>query len=136
MAHLSDHLENTLINGILRGQNYVAPSTVYLALFTSDPTDAGTGTELSDSNYQRQDAAKGDAVATGWVAPADGTTSNAKLLQFPPIADGSVTITHYATFDAATGGNMLFHAPLTTAKNMEIGDVLSFDTGAVTVTLR
>lgn len=136
MAHFSDHLENALINATLRGQNFVAPSTVYLALFTEDPTDAATGAELADSGYQRQDVAKGDAVSTGWVSPADGVTSNAKLIQFPPIADGSIRLSHYALFDAQSGGNMLYHAPLTTAKNMEIGDVVSFDIGAVVVTLR
>lgn len=136
MAHFSDYLENALVNATLRGTNFTAPSTVYLALFTDDPTDAATGTELADSNYQRQDMAKGDAVATGWTAPADGVTQNAKLIQFPPIADGSVTLSHYALFDAATGGNMLYHAPLTSSKNMEIGDVTSFDIGALTVTLR
>jgi len=136
MAHLSDYLENTLANSVLRGNNFTAPSTLYLALFTTDPTDAGTGTEVADSAYLRQDMAKGDAVSTAFVAPSDGVTSNAKLIQFPPIADGNVTITHYALYDAATGGNMLIHAPLTTSKNMEVGDVVSFDIGALSITFR
>jgi hypothetical protein len=136
MSHFSDYLENGLINATLRGTNFTAPTTIYLALFTTDPTDAGTGEELSDSNYARQDAAKGGSASEGWTPPADGVTQNEKLIQFPPIADGNVTITHYAVFDAAVGGNMLYHAPLTTSKNMEIGDVVSFDVGAITVALR
>lgn len=136
MAAFSDYLENALVNATLRGQNFAAPTTIYLALFTSDPTDANTGAELMDSSYVRQDMAKGEPVAAGWVPPADGVTSNAKLIQFPPIADGTVVITHYALYDAQSGGNMLYHSALTTSKTMEISDVVSFDIGALTVTLR
>lgn len=136
MAALSDYLENTMANAILRGQTYTSPSTLYLALFTSDPTDAGTGTEVSDSAYLRQDMAKGEAVSTAFTAPSNGVTTNAKLIQYPPIADGNVAITHWALFDAAVGGNMLIHSSLTTAKNMEVGDVVSFDVGALSITFR
>lgn len=136
MAAFSDYLENKLVNTTLRGENFTAPTTVYLALFTSDPTDADTGSELADSAYIRQDMAKGEAVSTGWAAPSNGVTSNAKLIQFPPIADGTVVITHYALYDAQGGGNMLYHSALTTSKTMEISDVVSFDIGALTVTLR
>jgi hypothetical protein len=80
--------------------------------------------------------AKGGAVATGWAAPSNGVTSNAQLIQFPPIADGTVVLTHYALFDAQSGGNMLYHSSLTTSKTMEVSDVTSFDIGALTITLR
>ena len=63
-------------------------------------------------------------------------TSNAKLIQFPPIADGTVTVSHYAIFDAQTGGNMLYHAPFTVAKTLEINDVLSIDVGGIEIVLR
>jgi len=136
MAHASDYLENSLLNGILRGTTYTAPSTIYIALFTSDPTDADTGAEVADSAYIRQDAAKGGTVQEGWTAPSDGVSSNAKLIQFPAIADGTVTITHYGVYDAQAGGNLLFHSELTTPRDMEVTDVVSFDIGAITVSVR
>jgi len=136
MAAFSDYLENKLVDATLRGQSFTAPSTVYLSLFTADPTDANTGNELTDSGYVRQDMAKGGAVATGWAAPSNGVTSNAQLIQFPPIADGTVVLTHYALFDAQSGGNMLYHSSLTTSKTMEVSDVTSFDIGALTITIR
>ncbi len=43
MAAMSNYLENALINEVLRATGYTAPTTVYVALFTSDPTDAGSG---------------------------------------------------------------------------------------------
>ena len=140
MSAFSDHLEEGILEHTLRGNPLSTPSNIYVALFTSDPTDANTGTEVSDSSYLRQDAAKGGTIDSGWTAPTpsgDGTmSSNAKLLQFPPIADGTVTITHYAIYDAQSGGNMLYHAPFTTAKTLEINDVLSIDVGGIEIVLR
>ncbi len=48
MAEMSNYLENALINVTLRATAYTAPTTVYLALYTSDPTDADTGTEVEE----------------------------------------------------------------------------------------
>ena len=43
----SNYLENKVIDHFLGTSSTSAPSNVYLALFTSDPTDAGSGTELT-----------------------------------------------------------------------------------------
>ena len=42
MAAMSDYLENKLIDQIFRGQAYSFPSTLYIGLLTSAPTDAGS----------------------------------------------------------------------------------------------
>ena len=54
MAEMSNHLENALINAVLRNTSYTSPTTTYLALYTSDPTDADTGTEITGGSYVRQ----------------------------------------------------------------------------------
>lgn len=140
MSAFSDYLEEGILQHTLRGQPLPTPSTVYVALFSTDPTDANTGSEIGDSGYLRQDTAKGGTIDSGWSAPTtsgDGSmSSNAKLIQFPPIADGTVTVSHYALFDSLTGGNMLYHAPFTVAKTLEINDVLSIDVGGIEVVLR
>lgn len=140
MSAFSDYLEEGILNHTLRGQSMSTPSTIYIALFTSNPTDANSGAEVVDSSYLRQDAAKGGSIASGWTAPttsSDGKmSSNAKLIQFPPIADGSVTISHYGIFDSLTGGNLLYHAPFTVAKTLDINDVLSIDIGGIEIVLR
>ena len=51
---VSDYLENALLNHVFRGVAYTAPTAIYLALYTSDPTDANTGTEVSSGGYARQ----------------------------------------------------------------------------------
>ena len=48
MAEISNYLENALINATLRATTFTSPSVVYVGLYTSDPTDAGSGTEVAD----------------------------------------------------------------------------------------
>lgn len=140
MAAFSDYLEENILNHTLRGQTLSTPSTVYLALFTSNPSDEASGDEVTDSAYIRQDMAKGDSISSGWTSPSpsgDGmAVSNAKVIQFPPVADGTITVTHYGLFDSLTGGNLLYHGSFTVAKTLEINDVLSVDIGGLQVIIR
>ena len=46
MSAFSDYLEAALINATLRGGTYTGGG-VYVALFKADPTDAGTGAEVT-----------------------------------------------------------------------------------------
>lgn len=127
MAAFSNYLENALINGTLRATNYTAPATVYVGLFTSDPTDAGSGTEVSGNAYARQ--------AATFAAPSNGAASTNADVQFPQATGNWGTVTHFAIFDALTTGNMMYHGALTTSKTIETGDVFKIATGSLTVTL-
>jgi hypothetical protein len=127
MAAMSNYLENALINATLRNTTYTSPATVYAALFTSDPTDAGSGTEVSGGSYSRK------AIAFG--APSDGASVNSGSVEFDQATGNWGTITHFAIFDASSSGNMLYHGALTSSKTIETGDVFKFATSSVTVTL-
>lgn len=133
MTEFSDYSESQLLDATLRGGTYTG-GAVYFALFTTDPTDAGSGTELTDSGYARQQAHT-SVVSDGFAAPADGVTSNAKTITFPAIVDAQVTITHAGIYDALTNGNLLYHSPLASSKTLDPGDVLEFPVGQITVTL-
>jgi len=140
MAAFSDYLEAGVLDHTLRGVALSAPAAVYLALFTTDPTDAGGGVEVADSAYAREDMADGGAIASGWTAPAVDTdgyaVTNAKVIQYPPIADGTVTVTHYGLFDAATAGNLLYHGAFTSSKTLDVNDVMSIAVGGLKIILR
>lgn len=127
MSALSNYLENALINGTLRASSYTAPTTVYVALFTSDPTDAGSGTECSGTSYARQSAT--------FAAPSNGASSTSADVQFPQAGGAWGTITHFGIFDALTSGNLMYHGALTTSKVIETGDVFKIASGSLTVTL-
>lgn len=127
MAAFSNYLENALINGTLRATTYTAPTTVYVGLFTSDPTDAGSGTEVSGNAYARQ--------AATFAAPSNGAASTNADVQFPQATGNWGTVTHFAIFDALTTGNMMYHGALTSSKTIETGDVFKIASGSLTVTL-
>ncbi len=104
MAQMSDYLENKLIDHVFRNTTYAQAGTVYLALYSSDPTDADIGTELVGDGYSRQVAA--------FIAPSDGSTSNVGDITFPAATANWVTITHVGLRDAITDGNLLMHQAL------------------------
>ena len=119
MAEISNFLENELIDHILRNAAYTSPTTVYVALYTSDPTDADSGTEVSGGSYARQSVA--------FSAPSNGATSNSSDITFPTATANWGTITHVALRDAVTTGNMLFHSPLTASKIVNDGDTFKIN---------
>lgn len=133
MSAFSDYLESSLINATLRGGTYTGGG-VYVALFKTDPTDAGTGAEVNDSGYIRQ-RAHTTVASDGFTVPANGSSSNTKNLIFPAIVDAQVTITHWGIFDAQNGGNLLYHAPMLNPKTLDPTDVVSFPVGSLIVTL-
>ncbi len=135
MPGLSDYCETSILNAILRGTNFTPPpvASLGLALFTADPTDVGNVNEVPTGTwYTRQ-------LTGNFTAPsASGTaqiSSNVASITFPAVTVSAVTITHIGVFDAATAGNMLFSAPMTSAKTLQIGDVLSFAPGTIVVSL-
>lgn len=132
----SDYLENAVVNATLRGASFPTPSALYIALFTADPTDANiTANEVVGGWYARQDLAVGGAINSAFTSPSNGVTSNAKVITYPAVTDAQVTITHYGIYDSATGGNLLIHGPMTTAKTLLVDDVLSFAIGALQISV-
>jgi hypothetical protein len=126
MAAMSNYLETALVNAVLRNTSYTSPATVYVGLFTSDPTDAGSGTEVSGGSYVRK--------AMAFSSPSNGATSNSSAVEFDQATASWGTVTHFGLFDASSSGNLLLHGALTTSKTIDSGDVFKFATSALTAT--
>jgi hypothetical protein len=129
MAHLSDYLENKLVDHIFRGVSYTAPGTLYFALFTSAPSDAGGGTEVSGGSYARvavtpnsTNFANTQDSGTGASSGTSGQTKNLTEVTFPAPTANWGSVTHLALMDASSGGNYLAANALTTAKTVNNGD--------------
>lgn len=53
MPAFTDYAENKIVDALLRGQPLATPANFHIALFTSDPTDANSGGEVSGGSYAR-----------------------------------------------------------------------------------
>lgn len=127
MSEFSNFLENALINATLRATTYTSPATVYVSLWTTDPTDAGSGTEVSGGSYAR--------TAVTFGAPSNGVTTNSAAVEFPQATASWGTVGWIGLNDAATSGNLLYHTALDASKTIDIGDIFKIATGNLSVTL-
>ncbi len=124
---MSNYLENALINATLRNTTYTSVATVYVSLWTSDPTDAGSGTEVSGGSYAR--------TAVTFGAPSDGVSTNDADVTFPTATASWGTVGYIGINDASTSGNLLYHTALDTSKTIDTGDIFKITTGNLSVTL-
>jgi hypothetical protein len=127
MAEMSNYLENALINATLRNTSYTSPATVYVGLFTSDPTDAGSGTEVSGGSYAR--------TAVTFGSPSNGVSTNSAAVEFPQATGNWGTVGWIGIHDALTSGNLLYHTALDTSKTIDNGDIFKIAIGSLSVTL-
>ena len=127
MSEMSNYLENALINATLRNTSYTSPATVYVALYTSDPTDANTGTEVSGGSYAR--------TSVTFAAPSNGVSLSNADCTFPQATGNWGTIGWIGLMDASTSGNLLYHTALDTAKTIESGDIFKIASGSLSVQL-
>jgi predicted metal-binding membrane protein len=126
MSSFSDYLENALLNHVFRNTALTAPTTVYLALYTAAPTDAGGGTQVSGGGYARQ------AITFG--APSGGAIANTSAVSFTATGAAYGTVVAVGIFDASTAGNLLAWDDITSAV-INDGDTINFPIGDIDVTL-
>jgi hypothetical protein len=127
-GNLSDYLEDKLLDHFLGTNTYTAPTDVYVALYTVAPTDAGGGTEVTNtggSTYARQ-------LVTFDVA-SGGATSNDTDIDFEDMP--SATVVAIGIHDAVTSGNLLVYGDLTANKALDAGDILRIATGDLDISI-
>jgi len=122
----SNYLETKILDHVFGGTAYTAPSTLYVALFTADPGDGDSGTEVSGGGYTRQ---------TVTFTTSGATTSNDSAVEYATATANYGTVSHIGIYDASSAGNLLAHASLTSAKTIETGDVFRIPAGDLDITL-
>ncbi len=110
------------------------PSTIagsfYIALYTTDPTDADVGTEATYTSYARVAVARS---VLGWTVSGN-TCSNAALITFPTSTGVDNTITHFGVRTASSGGDLVHFGELTTSRLISNTDTPKFEIGDLTIT--
>ena len=127
----STHLEHAILNHFFRSVSQPAPSTLFLALYISNPTDDDIGTEVAGGGYLRQTITFSEPQQVG----GRGQITNAVQVTFPTATANWGTISHWGVRDAVTGGSLLAHAPVPTPKLIENGDEARFNAHAITISV-
>jgi hypothetical protein len=131
MAEMSNFLENALLNATLNATTYTAPANIYVSLWTSNPGDDASGTEVSTMGTSYARTAVSFATASG----TSGNVLNDADVTFPTATGSFGTVGWIGINDAITGGNLLYHTALDTAKAIDTGDIFKISTGNLSVTL-
>lgn len=113
------------------------PSTSYVALFISDPTDANSSGEINFATanwYGRQLATFSRTLGVG---------ANTGAITFNAVTGSAVTVTHWGIFDTNSttpnSGNLRFYDTLRDSSNnpitktLQINDVMVLPVGALTI---
>ena len=125
---LSDFLEDSILDLVLRGVPYTGGANIYVALFNTPTDDGSGGVEVVGGSYTR-------VIVGGFDPPTSGVTTNSSTVQFPTATASWGTLTHMALYDAIVGGNRLCHGPLTVPKPLNAGDTFSLPPGNITVSM-
>ena len=129
MAAFSNYMEDA-ITAWINGTSFPsAPTNTYVQLYSQDPTDAGSAT---GALYTRVTYA-----ASGWTRGTGGagTLSNTNAITMQSSAGSAATASHFAVFDAATSGNLLFYGALSASKSIAVGDEVKFNASQLTLTV-
>lgn len=122
----TDSTETLVLNWLLTAGVATRPAAWHVGLFTTAPTEAGGGTEVSGGSYARRPAT---------FSVTGNTASNTANVEFAVASASWGNITHAAIMSAASGGTMLAYGTLTNAKTIANGDVFRIPTGDFKVTL-
>lgn len=124
----SNTFETHVLNYVFTTSSVTRPTAWYLALFTSNPAEDASGTEVSTSGtaYTRK------AVT---FTVSGNTASNSAEIEFPTATASFGTVTHVGVFTAATSGTLVAYAALSTSKTIDTGDVMRIPASDFDVTL-
>lgn len=122
----SNTFETRVLTWVFTSSSATRPTAWYVALFTTNPAEDASGTEVSGGGYARQSAT---------FTVSGNTASNSGAIEYPTATAGYGTVSHVGVFDASSGGNLIAYAALTTSKTIETGDVLRIPAGDLDITL-
>jgi hypothetical protein len=128
MGSFADFWEGEILDHIFDIGSYTAP-TIYVGLSTADPLDDASGlAEPSGGAYAR--------VAHAAWARSGNVVDNTGAVTFPTTTASWGTVTHFALFDALSGGNMLAHGTLDASRDLSAsGKTPRFADGELDVSL-
>lgn len=106
------------------------PAAYYVGLSSTAPSADGTNvTEPVGGGYKR-------VMVQHLGEPENGVVQNTQAIEFPESTSAWGKFTHYAIYDAESGGNLLMYGEFAEPRTIETGTVLIMRTGAVSLSIK
>ena len=118
MASKSDYFENAVLDLAFNDPAFTE-ALLYVALCTAIPTDASTGTTITEATYTGY--ARKQIAAADMSAAASGSKTNSAAITFAACTAGASTIIGFALCDALTVGNIHYWGT-TTSKVIDVNN--------------
>lgn len=124
----SNTFETHVLNYVFTTTSVTRPTAWYIALFTSNPAEDASGTEVSTSGtaYARQTVA---------FSVSGNLATNSAAVEFPTATASFGTVTHIGVFTASTSGTLIAYSALSASKAISTGDVFRVPAGDLDITL-
>ena len=129
---VTTYAANKILDNLYGAVSFTPPATWYVGLSSTTIGVSGSCTEPTGT-YARVAVTNNK---TNFTNGSSGSLINSLAITFPD--SGSVawgTETDIALWDAPTGGSVWFYDPLTVSKIVQANTVVSFVSGAITITL-
>lgn len=129
----TNYLEAKLLDHVFSDPAYSPPSTLYVALSSTVPTEGGTNFTEPGAGYTRL-----ATTSTDWAPAALGdptTKTNVVVFQFPLSTGSWGTLQYFGIFDAAVAGNLLIADALTVPQTVAANSIVIFNTGELVIAL-
>ena len=135
MSAMSSALEVLLIDWLRANPMPAAPASLEVALYTTDPMDDNSGTEVAAGlGYARQPIVL--TAPASVVGVGSDCTNTADILFGPCVVGPWGSITHWAIYEVGGGALFLLHGSFVAAKAIIVGDSYSIPAGTLNLLAR
>lgn len=134
----SQYLATEILDWVKGGSFPAALSNVYVSIHTGAPGTAGTSNDVTSNvtgTANRVAISSGAFSSVGAASGGGFQITNTGTVQLTTSAANvsTQTITHFGLWDAQTSGNFLASGALTTSVDVQNGDTVQFNIGAMAV---
>ena len=130
MCSFSNYWGSSMLDHAFGKKSYSSPD-VYVGLLLSEPNENGSSiVEPQSQGYSRTKTNAGQ-----WDTAFEGSIENVSNITFTMACENWGKITHFALFDAASGGNLLAFGNMSPSKNINSGDIPRFAPGDLIISL-
>jgi len=125
-----------LLRNLIGGTGVSNTNSVHFALSTTAPNPDGTNvTEPSGGSYSRTSQANLSSIFNAPAGASPTSCTSGVVLQWPEATASWGTVTHWAAYDAGTGGNMIYYGELTSSELVTTGLQPQFASGDLVFTV-